>query len=129
MADGNQITERRGVGCGDHAAQLLTRTPAGCGFEYCCLAVKVRFSDYSQGDAVLPQKIFGFNPGQPQHLRNLKQSESLVAVAFQRERFECAAGNVTTSSEPLGDIVGNTECDFHTSKLSMSNVPWRGAKC
>jgi hypothetical protein len=120
MADGNQITERCCIGDGDHAANLLAGLPARGGFEYCCLAVEVRFLDYSQRDMVSSQKIFSFDARQSQHLRDLQESQSLLAVAFQRERFERAPGNISARGrEPLSDFVWNAEGDFHVPEFNI----------
>ena len=62
---------------------------------------------------VLPQKIFRLDSGQAQHLRNLKEGQSLLAVTFQSERFHSAAGHIATRGKAPCDFIGDVKSDFH----------------
>ena len=62
---------------------------------------------------VLPQKIFRLDSGQAQHPRNLKEGQILLAETLQSQRFQSAAGPITTSGKAPCDFIGDAKSDFH----------------
>ncbi len=68
---------------------------------------------------VLAQKIFRLDSGETKHFRNLKQSQGLLAIAFESQSLQGAAGEVLTCrGKPLGHIVRNMERNFHRLTLA-----------
>ena len=119
LFDGDQISERCGVGDGLHSARMLARLAARRSFEQRRLPVQFRFVDRSEGDTVPAKKIFGLDSGKIQHLRNLVQSECLVAVAFEGDCLQGAARHIAAGGgKPLRDLVGDVQGNFHASSLA-----------
>ena len=70
---------------------------------------------------VLPQKIFGLDSGQS-HLRNLVESQSLVAVAFQSEGFQGTARDIATrGGKTPGDSIRDADGDIHILKVKTED--------
>jgi hypothetical protein len=69
------------------------------------------------------QEILGFDASQAQHFGDLIQRQSLLAVAFQRERFERTARDVAAGDrQAFSNIIWNAENDFHGLSLACGNA-------
>jgi len=63
------------------AVNLLTGTTRSR-FEYCRLAIQLRFVNLGKRDMTSSQQVLHLDSGKAQHLRNLVKGKSLVAIAL-----------------------------------------------
>jgi hypothetical protein len=69
------------------------------------------------------QKIFGLDTRQAQHFGDLIERQSLLAVTFERERFQHTTRDVATGDrQAFSDVIWNAEDHFHAPSLTRGNA-------
>src|SRR3954452_17006449 len=116
MADLNQGIDRAGVG--DHQPHgLESQFLEGLPFLLEVLQGVVLI------DAMRLEETIQLDAGQTKHLTQLRFGDASGPEFFQSKTFERPARQITPASlEPDGKVVGNLNCHFHPSTLSILAV-------